>query len=213
MNYSRFITINIILEKNSNTLSSVHTVMTNPFFRGFVSMNLNFYRPHKAGVSAQQYKDYQEVRKPSKKPVVYQHQKFTPFLESNALPGAFRLVFVNMWFTPCILWWFCRPIVNHQSHQPSPYYQESGSVEVDEQQPPPSDFSAIYDKLAQLKLRSDFCTISLKQYFLYIFAGNKRCVKRHPTGTDWYRSTGLESGHLKSTILDIITTSNPLKPP
>lgn len=111
------------------------------------------YRPHKAGVSAQQYKDYQEVRKPSKNPVVYQQQKFTPFLESNALPGAFRLVFkITSRESPC-MWLFCRPIMNHQSHQPSPYYQESGSIEVDDQPPPPSDFSAIYDKLAQLKLR------------------------------------------------------------
>lgn len=60
------------------------------------------FRPHQAGVSAQQYKDYEDIDISNKKPdiehisfrpeeTLYQNgQKFTPFLDSNALPGPFR---------------------------------------------------------------------------------------------------------------------------
>ncbi|XP_030759088.1 uncharacterized protein LOC115884599 [Sitophilus oryzae] len=107
--------------------------------------NQPFNRPHLAGVSAQQYRDFPyEKRRPLKsesqnyrpKDVLYQQRpKFTPFLESNALPGPFR------------------PMVKPQNQPQTINDEEEEKYHSEEEQSSHPDFSAIYDKLAQLKLR------------------------------------------------------------
>ncbi|XP_050294016.1 adhesive plaque matrix protein isoform X2 [Anthonomus grandis grandis] len=115
--------------------------------------NQPFNRPHQAGVSSQQYRDYNEVRQPTKNrnsniieyrpSKTYQSSpKYTPFMESNAIPGPFR------------------PMVSSQNsdspkvqyvYLDSPYQEESSFSNNKEQST--TDLAAIYEKLAQLKLR------------------------------------------------------------
>ncbi|KAL1506788.1 hypothetical protein ABEB36_006086 [Hypothenemus hampei] len=112
-----------------------------------------FNRPHKAGVSAQQYKDFEIVSRPQKKPIrdpvskdnnLYQSgQRYTPFLESNALPGPFRPIIHTI-----------RPntpqyIITNKPAATENHNKDSETV----RNHVPTDLSAIYEKLAQLKLR------------------------------------------------------------
>uniref|UniRef100_A0AAR5P5I7 Chitin-binding type-2 domain-containing protein n=1 Tax=Dendroctonus ponderosae TaxID=77166 RepID=A0AAR5P5I7_DENPD len=140
--------------------------------------NQPFNRPHQAGVSAQQYKDYEGIRRPIKKPelqpidfrpsnAVYQTgQKFNPFRENNALPGSFR------------------PMVNINNPKPqfivleNPPTAEDSNKDVNAHSQPSSDLSAIYEKLAQLKLRQQ--AMHLRAPYGYRLVSPHRFRERPP---------------------------------
>ncbi|XP_066146422.1 uncharacterized protein [Euwallacea fornicatus] len=146
-------TIKITESSTDEALRSINVTLSSSERKKRLLPYQNFYfnqpfnRPHKAGVSAQQFKDFENVRKSPKKQQVehfrpsdtlYQpNQKFTPFLETNAIPGPFR------------------PMIN-----PNHYYVLAESAQQEQEnnantreESPQQDLRAIYEKLAQLKLR------------------------------------------------------------
>ncbi|XP_076258914.1 uncharacterized protein LOC143195545 [Rhynchophorus ferrugineus] len=140
--------------------------------------NQPFNRPHLAGVSAQQYRDFQYVdskgkKRPLKtentshrpKDVIYQQRpKFTPFLESNALPGPF----IPMIKSQNGVQQYQYVVVNQNPLQDEQKYP------IEEEKAIP-DFSSIYDKLAQLKLRQQ--TLQNKAPYGYRLMPYQRPIK------------------------------------
>ncbi|XP_066252640.1 uncharacterized protein [Euwallacea similis] len=146
-------TIKITESSTDEALRSINVTLSSSERKKRLLPYQNFYfnqpfnRPHKAGVSAQQFKDFEDARKSPKKQqeghfrspdILYQpSQKFTPFLETNAIPGPFR------------------PMINPNLHyvlaESAPPEQENNANA--REQPPQQDLRAIYEKLAQLKLR------------------------------------------------------------
>ncbi|XP_060527021.1 uncharacterized protein LOC132702439 isoform X2 [Cylas formicarius] len=117
----------------------------------------SFNAPHRDSVYMQQYKNYDEIIS-TKKKVKYQpvriktkdgdsvsrpSQKFTPFLESNALPGPFRPMIKNNG----------QPItIEYVSLNAPPTFIEEHEIPINQEKDRPN-LSSIYETLSQLKLR------------------------------------------------------------